>query len=241
MNVLTDKPVGEIVAEDYRAATVFKNHGLDFCCGGGKKLSEACEKKGISLAEVLKELESLSDSPSRQNNYNEWSLGFLIDYIVHNHHSYVRSKLPEIKSYAKKVARVHGNTYPVLYTMLELFLKLENELLSHLEKEEDILFPYVKKLEASKLEEAREHIKPGCETAAKCIAMMEEEHELAGSVLDRMSEISNEFTPPEGACKTFTVYFLNLREFQEDLHLHVHLENNILFPKAMKLERENRS
>lgn len=237
MQTFKEQTVGNIVADDFRTAGVFKKYGLDFCCGGGRKLTEACEKKGLNVEEVIEELQNLTVSADDTQNYSNWSPEFLVDYIINNHHHYVRTKLPEIKAYAKKVAKVHGKTYPELNEMLEVFLKLKDEMLSHLQKEETILFPYIKKLR--KAQSNGKSISPELQfsSAEQAVAMMKDEHEEAGGLMARLEELSNGFTPPEDACTTFRVYFQNLEAFQNDLHKHVHLENNILFPKALMLEQ----
>lgn len=238
MNALEEQTVGEIVSQDYRTAGVFKKYGLDFCCGGKKKLSDACERKGLDMNQLLEEIESLSRQEGNRQNYKDWSPSFLVDYIINNHHHFVRTKLPEIKSYAKKVAKVHGKSYPVLEDMLGTFMVLKDEMLSHLDAEEQVLFPYIKKMQDSISNGNRnaEGVAEG--TAAQAIDMMEQEHDEAGKLMERLEVMSEGFTPPEDACTTFRVYFQNLEAFQDDLHKHVHLENNILFPKALKMEQQ---
>lgn len=238
MNTLKELTVGQIVAEDYRTAQVFRSFGLDFCCGGNKSVEEACSRKGVDLNEVNAALEGLNNTGSNQSNYNEWSLDFLIDYIVNNHHSFVRSKLPEIEFYANKVAKVHGERHPELVEIYQLFMKLKDEITDHLNKEEQILFPYVKELVEAEEENYTLADRPHFGTAANPVAMMEAEHEEAGGIMEQIEELSNNFTPPEDACATCRVLFQNLEGFQDDLHKHVHLENNILFPKALNLEKK---
>lgn len=240
MEYATEQTVGEIVAKDYRTAGVFKKYGLDFCCGGGRSLAAACEKKGLQPEALLRELNALGLAQPDAQNYDEWGLGFLIDYIINNHHHFVRRKLPEIEAYAHKVAKVHGGTYPQLKEMRDLFLVLKSEMLDHLDKEESYLFPYIKKLEALEAAGGKIEEKPDFGTVGNPVRMMEEEHDHAGSLVAQLSELSDGFTPPEDACATFRVYFKNLEGFQDDLHKHVHLENNILFPKALKLEQQLR-
>ena len=243
MSALEELTVGEIVTEDFRTAGVFKKYGLDFCCGGKKKLSEACERKGLDLDLLLDEINSLSRKSGEAHNYKEWSPSFLVDYIINNHHHFVRTKLPEIRTYANKVAKVHGKSYPVLNEMLGTFLILKDEMLSHLEAEEKILFPYIKKMEnalnsATAAEGSEPAPRSNNGTAAQAIAMMEDEHDEAGKLMAKLEEMSKGFVPPQDACTTFQVYFQNLEAFRDDLHKHVHLENNILFPKALSLEKE---
>ncbi len=234
-NFTVDRTVGEIVADDYRTAGIFKQFGLDFCCGGGRTLTEACDKKGVNVDILLQKLNELSSSGTDAHNYKSWSPGFLVDYIINNHHHFVRTKLPEIKAYAKKVAKVHGKTYPELQEMLDLFLELKDEMLSHLDKEEKILFPYIKKLGKMSAEGKTAARELQFESPEEAIAMLEDEHEAAGDIMLQIKILSNSFTPPQDACTTFRVYFQNLEAFQDDLHKHVHLENNILFPKVLRM------
>lgn len=236
--MLKERTVGQIVTEDYRSAQVFRNFGLDFCCGGNMTIEEACTKKEIDPQKVREALRSLDEkNGEKQHNYNEWSLDFLVDYIVNNHHKYTRSKLPEIGIYAKKVAKVHGERHEELKEIYYEFTMLHTEIFNHLDKEERILFPYIKKLvEAEKSGEQPDT--PEFGMAANPISMMEEEHDEAGTSMAKIRKLSNDFTPPEDACTTYRVLFENLEGFEKDLHKHVHLENNILFPKALELEKK---
>lgn len=224
---LSQKPVGEIVAEDYRTAQVLRSYGLDFCCGGGRTLEKACSSKKIEMEQVITEIEALNLVENTEDNYNEWSLDFLTDYIVNNHHSYVRKMLPEISFYAEKVARVHGERDTELYDILQNVNLLRSEMLGHLQKEEQELFPQIKDLATQK--------KTGSVKSA-IVEALEEEHDKAGELMAKIEELTNGFNPPENACASYRVLFQNLEGFQQDLHKHVHLENNILFPKALKLE-----
>lgn len=236
MKRLEDQTIGEIVANDYRAAGVFKQHGMDFCCGGKRTVAEACAKKGIDLEGLTKELQDLDRQGSEAHNYNGWSPNLLIDYIVERHHQFVRSKTSEIELYARKVAKVHGGRHAELNDILQEFLVLKGELLDHLEKEEQVLFPYIKALvKAEKKNAAPE--KPDFGTVENPVAMMEAEHDEAGEAMAKIQQLSNNFTPPEDACATYRVLFQSLEGFQDDLHKHVHLENNVLFPKALDLEK----
>lgn len=237
MNALENQTIGEIVSEDYRTAGVFKKFGLDFCCGGGRTVSEACAKKGVDLKQLSQELTELDQSPSPDHNYKDWSPGFLIDYIINNHHQYVRAKLPEISAYAQKVAKVHGKGRPALVKVRDVFLELQPVLLDHLEKEEQILFPYIKQMVAA-VQEGSIPEKPEFNTVENPVSMMEVEHDEAGAAMAKIQELTDNFTLPQEACATYRVLFQNLEAFQDDLHKHVHLENNILFPKALKLEKQ---
>ncbi|MBO6571219.1 iron-sulfur cluster repair di-iron protein [bacterium] len=227
MKELAQRTVGEIVAEDYRASQIFRSRGMDFCCGGKKTLSSVCEAKNIELDEVLGELNLLQDLETEQHNFNDWNLDFLVDYIVQNHHNFVRKMLPELNFYAEKVARVHGSNHPELIEIFDKVKKLSYELIDHLEKEEEDLFPQIKDLvQLQKIGSVKESL----------LDILESEHEQAGELMAEIESLTDNFTPPEGACASYRVLFQNLEGFQKDLHKHVHLENNILFPKAMQLE-----
>ncbi len=227
--------VGEIVADNYNAAGILKKHGLDFCCGGGKTLEEACNKNGINPEELLEELEGLNKPvESSQQDFNKWSPDHLIDHIEQTHHQYVRSKINEISGYAAKVASVKGEQYPEVKEVFHLFNRLIDELLDHLHAEEETVFPGIRKIYEKRLEgnpvetELTDVLKQQLET-------MVEDHDEAGNVMRRIRGLTNAYTPPEGACTTFRILYQNLEAFEADLHKHVHLENNILFKKAEKL------
>lgn len=230
--------IGEIVAKDYRKADVFKKYGLDFCCGGKKELAKACEAKGIDLKEIEKELNAIDQwqgSPS-QNFYN-WNIDFLADYIVNTHHKYVLQSIPILVQYTQKVAKVHGDNHPEVIKIADHFMSIIDELNRHMMKEENVLFPYIKKLADAKSKNLR--IDPaGFGEIKNPIHVMELEHEVVGNLMKEIKELSNNYTVPPDACTTYRISFTKLKEFEEDLHQHIHLENNILFPKAFELESE---
>lgn len=226
MNNFELEPVGQIVAKDYRAAQVLRSYGLDFCCGGTKPLAEACKSKNISLNEILSDLEIALSEPNSGVNYDEWSLSFLSDYIVENHHIFVKKNIPELLFYSQKVANRHGEAHPELIKINVLVEKLADELLSHLEKEEEEAFPQIKLLEQSNGE---------VKLSKDAIEILVDEHETAGAIMEEIQELTNNFTPPANACASYQVLYKSLDGFQRDLHKHVHLENNILFLKALKL------
>jgi regulator of cell morphogenesis and NO signaling len=222
-----DISIGEIVALDYRTASVFKDAGIDFCCGGKKSLDEACNEKGIDpleLKEKLKEIES--SQVSTTSNFNEWGLGFLCDYIVNTHHKYVLKSLPELVNYTLKIASVHGERHPELSAVAELFSQISNELLQHMKKEEMVLFPAIKKVISTGSRDAKSVI-------IKEIARLSGEHEFAGGAMDKINVITHNYRVPDDGCNTYHVTYKLLQHFEDDLHTHVHLENNILFPKAL--------
>lgn len=229
-----DETLGQIAAKDLRKAEVFKKYGLDFCCGGKKTVKEACAEKGLDVTKVEQELQQADKLPSaRPLPYNEWSLDFLADYIVNTHHSYVKKTIPDLRQYASKVASVHGDRHPELFAISQLTDEVCKEMTSHMIKEETILFPYIKQLVASN---GNGNTAYGTlTTIEEPINMMEMEHEVVGKNLEKMRELSNNYSLPEDACASYSYLFKTLEEFENDLHLHVHLENNILFPKAPEL------
>lgn len=233
-----DETLGQIAAKDLRKAQVFKKYGLDFCCGGKKTVKEACAEKGLDVTKVEQELQQADKLPSsRPIPYDDWSLDFLSDYIVNTHHSYVRKNLPDIKAYAEKVMKVHGKYHPELIRINQLVQEVNAELTAHLVKEEKVLFPYIKELVAAKNNTQLLHA-AHFETVQNPINMMEMEHELVGKNLDEIRELSNNYLLPEDACASYSLLYRMLDEFEDDLHLHIHLENNILFPKALEIEKQ---
>lgn len=233
-----DETLGEIAAKDLRKAQVFKKYGLDFCCGGKKTVKEACTEKGLDVTRIEQELQHADKLvASRPLPYNEWGLDFLADYIVNTHHSYVRKNLPDIKTYADKVARVHGSHHPELVRVKQLVDEIYNELMSHMIKEEQVLFPYIKELTAAKNKTAQlGAVHFG--TVKNPITMMEHEHETVARHLAEIRELTGNYRLPDDACASYSLLYRMLDEFEEDLHVHVHLENNILFPKALEIEKE---
>lgn len=237
MENLKNKSVGEIVKLDFRAADVFSNHQIDFCCGGKITVSEACANSNCDVDQVVQELETLTkQTGSAAHDFDSWNIGFLADYIENTHHQFVKKAIPQILPLAAKVAEVHGDNHVEVIRIHVLFQDLADELLSHLQKEEMILFPYIKKLVAE--DAAGKCSDPSCfGSIGSPIAVMESEHENAGEILKEMFRISDGYTAPEDACNTFRVLYGKLKEFEDDLHRHIHLENNILFPKAIEMEQ----
>lgn len=235
-NSTKEDSIGELVAKDLRKAEVFKKFNIDFCCGGKKTLSQVCNDKQINIKDVESELEKLdSTSESVSQNYNEWSLDFLVDFIINTHHKYVKNSLPILLEYTAKVAKVHGKEHLEVVAIYDLFKEASEELNLHMMKEETILFPYIKQLVNEK-----NSVNEGCSfgTVKNPIRMMEHEHDIVGNIFKTIRELSNDYTPPEDACTTYKLSYKKLEEFENDLHQHIHLENNILFPKSIKLESE---
>jgi regulator of cell morphogenesis and NO signaling len=235
MLIQKENKIGEVVAQDFRTAKIFEGFGLDFCCGGKKTIESACSEKGISPDAVLEALGNSEGGDNASMRYDKWSPEFLADYIVNNHHSYVLNTIPVIEQHLNKVASKHGEKYPYMVKAASLFSHLKDELTSHMGKEEKMLFPYIKKMRNA-LQNNIDMPAPPFGTVESPIKVMEQEHEMAGSLMRQIGELTNNFTPPEDACTTHRILLQELNEFEQDLHVHVHLENNILFPKASELE-----
>lgn len=238
MNITNQTTVAEVVTENIKAAHVFKKHGIDFCCGGGITIEKACVKNDVDYVVLEKELLDVDNEVSKVYNFDSWNLDFLINHIENIHHSYVAESLPIILQYAGKVAKVHGHHYTEVVEINRLFIELAKELAAHMKKEELILFPFIKQLVKAEKEGVKAS-PPHFGTVNNPIKMMEEEHETAGDILKTIAKLSNNYTPPQEACNTFKALYAKLDEFELDLHQHIHLENNILFPKAIKLEKKN--
>ncbi|MBL7755655.1 MAG: iron-sulfur cluster repair di-iron protein [Chitinophagaceae bacterium] len=235
MEILKEKKVAELVAENINSAHVFNKYGIDFCCGGGISLERASEKYGVPLNQLCQDILENQQDRQGQPAYNRWSLSFLADYIEMNHHAYVQEAITLLDEYTAKVLRVHGETFPVLQEISEVYQSLRNELVQHMMKEERILFPYIRSLEAAGLH--HQNVPPSpFGTIQNPINMMESEHELAGELTARIRELTMGYCAPDWACNTFKAMYHKLKEFENDLHIHIHLENNILFPKALELE-----
>jgi regulator of cell morphogenesis and NO signaling len=229
MGKYKDLKIGEIVTEDFRSAEIFKNAGIDFCCGGNQSLENACNDKKLEISMIENQLKELENStPDSTHNFKEWNLDFLIDYIVNTHHKTVLKLLPQLSFYTQKIADVHGSNHPELIEIATLFSEINMELLQHLKAEEEVLFPAIKELLKSNSASSKE-------TIVSEITRMAKEHEFAGGAMDKINVISKNYSVPEDGCNTYTVTYKLLEQFEDDLHIHVHLENNILYPKALLL------
>jgi regulator of cell morphogenesis and NO signaling len=232
--------VGEIAAKDIRKAEVFKKYGIDFCCGGKKSLKQVCEEKGLDLEIVEAELENPGQKISSANNYNGWELDFLADYIYNQHHRYYYDELPVLKGLITKVTQHHGSNHPELKYVYSLFGQLVQELDTHFMREEKVVFPFIKALVLAKRTGNFEALNSQ-PSLTEPIRLMEVDHEAAGDILEQIQKLSGNYTPPADACNSYQFLYKKLKDIDEDLHQHIHLENNILFPKALKLDRELRS
>ena len=230
--------LGQIAAKDLRKAAIFKKYGLDFCCGGKKTVQQACAEKGLDVTKVEQELQQADKNPTiRPLPYGDWTASFLSDYIVNTHHSYVTKTLPDLKFYAAKVAKVHGDHHPELLIIRQLVEEINSELTTHMVKEEVVLFPYIKDLVVAidnKLPLQASYLG----TVQTPINLMEVEHEAVGKNLAEIRRLSNDYALPEDACASYSLLYRMLEEFEDDLFTHIHLENNILFPKALEIEKQ---
>ncbi|MBO2651400.1 iron-sulfur cluster repair di-iron protein [Shewanella algae] len=224
-----ERRVGELVAEDFRNAHVFSRFGIDFCCGGGRSLASACERAGAEPTEVLHALSQLAAEGTPDDALAKLPLGELIDHIEATHHKYIRDTAPLLLEYAQKMVRAHGEHYEEIKPLAGWIRALMDDLLPHLQKEEQILFPAISALsQGQEFNACFGHI-------GNPIRAMEYEHDEAGQILAKLQQLTNHYQAPEHACTTWRVCYATLAEFEADLHRHIHLENNLLFPKALAL------
>ncbi|MGL5048891.1 MAG: iron-sulfur cluster repair di-iron protein [Shewanella sp.] len=224
-----DTKVGELVSEDFRRAHVFSQFGIDFCCGGGKPLAVACERAGANTDAVVTALNAVALAGAQDSALNQLPLDELIVYIEATHHQYIRDKAPLLIEYSQKMVRAHGEHYAEITPFAGWIRALVEDLMPHLMKEEQILFPAIRALSRG------EHVNSCFGHIGNPINAMQHEHEEAGQIMQKLHELTNGFTPPEYACTTWRVCYATLAEFETDLHRHIHLENNILFPKSLQL------
>ena len=236
MTVAT-QTVREIALENPATIRVFEKFGIDYCCGGRKPLAEACEANSIAVDDVIAALKRAAIEPVPQAE--SWAgkpLAELATYIVNKHHAYINQEIPRLTELAARVVARHGDTKPELRVLQGKIADIIEELTSHLAKEEMILFPHIARLERA-MAEGQPAPKAGFGTVSNPIAIMTREHDSAGELMAEIRRLSSDYTPPVGACPTFLNFYNSLREFEQDLHQHIHLENNILFPKAAALEQ----
>ena len=231
MMVTASETVSEIVAANPSSARVFEKYGIDFCCGGNRPLAEVCSEKGLSVEQFSREL-TAADAPAQERDWRNAPLAELIDHIVGRHHQYLRTELPDIEGEIYKVLEAHGDRHAsTLSALRKVFAALKTELLDHMMKEEHILFPMIQRMEATS------SLAMPAGAILHPIRVMEHEHATAGQALAEMRRLTNGFTAPDDACNTFRVLYRQIEELESDLHIHIHLENHILFPRAAELER----
>ncbi len=230
------KTIGEFVAEDYRTAEVFAKYGVDFCCGGQATLAATCQEKALDPDKILQEIEAARTEPlQRSENYAAWPLPFLIDYIVNTHHVYLKENDEQIAAYARKIAEVHGAHHPEVIEIARIFEKIASDMAAHLVEEEEVFFPAIKRADAA--------VRSGQNPVAKDSVLIKSEldklhqdHQQIGDAIHRIRHLAGDYAVPADVCNTFVVTYRKLKEFEDDLHKHVHLENNILFSKAEQLQ-----
>ncbi len=237
MKNLDEMSLGEIVSRNYRTAEVFSRFNLDFCCNGNRKIEDACKEGGVDPTEVIESLKALDMDKGDDLNFNEWPVDTLVDHIQKRHHAYVEEKTPLIRQYLEKICNVHGNRHPELLKIREIFNEVGGELAVHMKKEELMVFPYIRKMARAHAEGAAVN-PPVFGTINSPVDHLKADHAEEGEKVARIAELSNSFIAPDDACTTYRVTFQMLAEFRDDLHRHIHLENNIVFPKAVRLEAE---
>lgn len=237
MELNNETLVGDLVSENYRLASYFTEQKIDFCCNGNRSLETVCSQKKLPLDGMLSEITTLLETKPNEPNYQLWDIGFLSDFIYQNHHSYVEQKITEIKPFLDKICKVHGSEHPELLEIKSLFEASAGELTAHMKKEELILFPYFKSLVVAE-QNGTPPASRQFNSVESPIAKMHEDHNNEGERFREIEKLTNDYTPPSDACGTYRVTFSLLKEFQEDLHKHIHLENNILFKKAIALEQK---
>lgn len=235
MQTTGDVTVRDLVTRDFRAASVFHRYGIDFCCGGGKPLADVCRAKRLDEAQVIEEVERACASPDTAlPRFAEWEADTLARHIVGQHHGYCRSVMPTIAAHARKLAQVHGPAHAELVEIAEIFEDVRKDMDTHMLKEEHVLFPYIERLAATR-RAGLEMFPAPFGDVGNPIRAMEADHEQAGAAMARIRELTHDYDVPAHGCTTWRVTLQELEAFEADLHLHVHLENNILFPKARAL------
>ena len=239
MSVTAEKTVRELALKNFAATRVFEKLGIYYCCGGGQSIEQACRAANVRVDEVMKSIEAAGRSTPASPEDRPWQSESLVDLIGHikdRHHQYTREEIARLNPLFDKVCSVHGKNHPELLKMREVFRGLAGELAAHMMKEDVVLFPYVIRLESAA---TRNEPVPAAPfgTVKNPVAMMVHEHDSAGEALRALRQASRGYTPPEDACLSFKTLFNALAEFEADLHQHIHLENNILFPRAIQMER----
>lgn len=244
MNIDTTMTVREVALNIPGATRVFEKLGIDYCCGGNKPLEKACGEANLQMQQVMDSLQLAVTEHQQRNDVDlqtqDWPNAPLRDLITHiqnAHHKYVKAEIIRLRPLLDKVCNVHGVQHSELIQLRTHFHALAQELSTHMMKEEMVLFPYIERMEESLL--AGEPILPApFGTVENPVAKMVHEHDSAGKLASNIRQLSNRYTPPEGACTSYKTLYSALAEFERDLHQHVHLENNILFPRAVKMEQE---
>ena len=238
MSDFNSKSIPEVEAEDYRSAKIFESYKIDFCCNGNKILKDVVEAKNLDSEKITTELISVkSQSNNGSLDFKSLPLDLLADYIEKKHHRYIEERTPDLKQYLAKLCAVHGENHPELFEINEQFNQSAGELAMHMKKEELILFPYIRKMMAAKQKKEKVN-PPQFGSVENPIQAMMSEHDVEGERFKKIAHLTNNYTTPDDGCNTYRLTYSLLKEFQEDLHLHIHLENNILFPGAIEMEKK---
>jgi len=228
--ITTDTSLGDVVTANPAAARVLERHGLDYCCGGSRTLGDACESGGVEVDGLLGEIAALGSTP--EPDWAKMGPAELVDHLEAVHHAYLHEELPLLDPLAAKVAEVHGERHPELAQVRDLYAELHADLAPHLRKEEQVLFPMIRELAA-----ADDAPSFHCGSLANPISVMMTEHDRAGELLEQLREVSHDYELPADACASYTSLYQRLEALEADTHLHVHKENNILFPTVVEMER----
>jgi regulator of cell morphogenesis and NO signaling len=239
---LASLSLAQIVNSNHKAASVFEKYHLDFCCKGKRSLEQACLEQQLPVSQITGELEDIFGNESNTGiiDFNKMNLAQLCDYIVQTHHAYVKNEMPQLYAYLQTVSSKHGERHAELYRIFETFAAVKEEMEGHMKKEEVILFPRIKELETL-ADNENANLQLNLTYLQSPITVMEQEHDHAGTLLNDIRILSNDYTPPQDACTTYRLCFAALKTFELDLHQHVHIENNILFPKAIQVFKQLRT
>lgn len=237
MKTTNKTTIGEIAADDFRTAAIFSKYSIDFCYKGHRTLKEACKKRGIEESLLIEELDRATNNSANQSfDYKSWSSDLLADYIEKTHHRYVAEKTPVLRKLLNELCTLHGETYPDLFEINTLFTESALDLSANMRKKEQILFPFIKKINEAHAKGLFLEI-AHFGTLENQILLIKEEHDTVGQRFKKIAALTENYTAPADTCNTYKVTFAMLKEFGRDLQKHIHLENNILFPKSVALEK----
>jgi regulator of cell morphogenesis and NO signaling len=238
MQINATKTIRELALEIPGATRVFEKAGIDYCCGGGTPFQEACAAAGVSTDDVVRSLEQAGESNASAAGEIQWQteqLSKLAAHIVSKHHVFTRDELARLDALLSKVCSVHGQNHSELFRIQSLFKDMNRDLIPHMQKEEMVLFPYIEQMEAASIDGMPAPV-PFFGTVQNPIRMMMMEHETVGEILKQIRQISGGFSVPKDGCISYETLYKALDALEHDLHQHIHLENNVLFPRAVALE-----
>ncbi|MGE0130396.1 MAG: iron-sulfur cluster repair di-iron protein [Blastocatellales bacterium] len=235
MTINATNTVGELAVTMPGATRVFEQFGIDYCCGGRRTLSEACRTRKVQMEDVVRSLEAARQTPDDSRDWRQESLASLAVYIVEKHHHFTREEIERLEKLFDKVCARHGENHPELFEAQKTFYQLKLDLLPHMLKEEQVLFPYITQMETA-VNQSRAVPQPFFVTVRNPVRMMMTEHDAAGELLQSLRGSTNDYTPPADACISYQTLYQALAGFEADLHQHIHLENNLLFPRAVEME-----